>query len=356
MEKQLEDIFLQDGYRFWKAKEQPDGVFYKYYEEGFHLVMVLEETGEKVMLAEQLKHMQERVQEIFYHPQGRLADFPDGFPVYHVELLTLFVTDQTEKVRHFCMECEPVWLMEKQNNRLIIYENQPGDFWGLRQKLERLERKTETQSGSWKNAVDSQRSSMKKAAEMPVVTSMIALVNVVVYLLLSVHGATESGVYMASHGAMYPDFILYNHQWWRFFTAMFLHFGIKHLMNNMVILYCVGSRLEKVIGTWKMLFVYMASGIGGGLLSYAMMLWTGDYAVSAGASGAVFGIIGGLLWAVIWHKGNVEGLTTSGLLVMLLLSLYFGYSTAGVDNWCHIGGLICGFLMTALVHHNVHAR
>ena len=78
-----------------------------------------------------------------------------------------------------------------------------------------------------------------------------------------------------------------------------------------------GSRLEKYIGHWKMAVVYFAAGIGGGLLSYIMMLLSGNYAVSGGASGAVFGVIGGLLWVVIYHRGKLEGMTTKGILIMI---------------------------------------
>lgn len=74
----------------------------------------------------------------------------------------------------------------------------------------------------------------------------------------------------------------------RVITAGFLHFGAVHLVNNMVILYCMGSRLERVTGHLKYFLIYLVSLIGAGLLSYGMMLRTGDYAVSAGASGAIF--------------------------------------------------------------------
>lgn len=85
-------------------------------------------------------------------------------------------------------------------------------------------------------------------------------------------------------------------------------------------------------------------------MSYLQMLHSGDYAVAAGASGAIFGIIGALLWIVILHKGRYETLTGKGLLFMIVISLYYGISSGGVDNWGHIGGLIMGFLMGILLY------
>lgn len=338
MKKEFMDIFFRDGYRLCQVKPDEINVFYKYYKEGFHIVMILEDCAGTKTEPAAFGEMKERVLELFYHPQGRLEDFPEGFPVYHVDMLTILMTAQMEQARYLCAQCGDIWVYEPQKGRLIIYENQPGDFWGLKGKIEEKQYSVK-------------RGNQISVGTMPVATILIAAVNVLVYIILSFRGPTSNALYMASSGAMYPDFITYNHQWWRFLTAMFLHFGIAHLANNMVIFCCVGSRLEKIIGPWKMLAVYFTAGISGGVLSYVIMMITDDYAVSAGASGAVFGIIGGLLWAVICHRGAAEGMTTRGMLLMLVLSLYFGFTTAGVDNWCHVGGMLGGFLMAVILYH-----
>ena len=338
MKKQVLDIFARDGYRIWSDGPYGSSVFYKYQNEGFGIVLVIEEQN--LLKEEQIYYMQQSVTELFYHPQGRLNDFPDGFPVYQVEMLTILLTDREETGRRLCSSGKNIWVYSEKENRLFIYENQPGDFYGLRAKLEGLRM---GKAGGWIK-------SEKKIGKIPYMTIVIVAINVIVHLIMSAGGATENALYMASNGAMYPDFLTYNHQWWRIITSMFLHFNITHLMNNMIIFYCIGSRFENVIGHWKMPVTYLISGVGGGLLSYAIMMITGDYAVSAGASGAVFGMIGGLLWIVISQKGNVEGMTTRGMGVMLILSLYFGFTTAGVDNWCHIGGLLCGFFMAMILY------
>ena len=92
MDRYITDTFTRYGYRFCKAGTEELNVFYKYYEEGFHIALVVEEKmiyGQSAVL---LQQMQNYVQEFFYRPQGRLADFPEGFPVYHVELLTIIET------------------------------------------------------------------------------------------------------------------------------------------------------------------------------------------------------------------------------------------------------------------------
>lgn len=339
MKHEILEIFAKDGYRIWSDSPKGCNVFYKYQREGFCLVLTIED--ERLLQEEQIRYIQQNVMELFYHPQGRLRDFPEGFPVYQVELLTVLLTDKEETGRRICSVGSNIWVYDEKRQRLLVYENQPGEFYGLRAKLEQL-------AGIGKRQKAAQ---VIRQGQFPYMTIAIVGINVIVYLIMSARGATDNALFMASNGAMYPDFLTYNHQWWRIITAMFLHFGITHLMNNMIIFYCIGSRLEHVIGHWKMLAVYMTAGIGGGLLSYAVMMITGDYAVSAGASGAVFGVIGGLLWVVIRHRGNIEGMTTRGMGVMLLLSLYFGFTTTGVDNWCHIGGLVCGFIAAMILYH-----
>lgn len=292
MRNEWMEIFSQEGYRFCEVKPEETGVFYKYYEEGFHLVMLIDSMNGYLPAMGQLQVMQERVQELFYHPVGKLQDFPEGFPVYHVELLTILLTDQVENAKQLCAEGKNIWIYDQNSKQLMIYENQPGDFWGLKNRIEQMDVQQNRQTSA---PAAAKRSIM----QLPFVTGLIAIANILVYIILSFGGATEDAFYMASRGAMYPEFLTINHQWWRLLTAMFLHFGVAHLMNNMVIFCCVGSRLEKYIGHWKMAVVYFAAGIGGGLLSYIMMLLSGDYAVSGGASGAVFGVIGGLLLSLI---------------------------------------------------------
>ena len=184
----------------------------------------------------------------------------------------------------------------------------------------------------------------------PYMTIGFAAMNIIVFLVMELLGDTQSTKYMAEHGAMHPLFITQDHQYWRFFTAMFLHFGSEHLLNNMVVLGASGVILEEALGHVKFTVLYVLAGIGGSILSCMEMLTANDYAVSAGASGAIFGVIGGLLWVVICHKGHYETLSGKGLLVMIALSLYYGISTGGVDNWGHIGGLIMGFLLCMILY------
>ena len=182
------------------------------------------------------------------------------------------------------------------------------------------------------------------------VTYVLIIINVIAYLALEILGDTESAKYMMDVGAIYPPYIVEKGQYWRLITATFMHFGLPHLMNNMVILGSAGQILENALGKWKFLVLYLLAGISGSALSFGQMMASGDYGVAAGASGAVFGIIGALVWIVIVHKGRYESLTGKGLAVMIVLCLYYGVTAGNVDNWGHIGGLVMGFLVSIIFY------
>ena len=182
-----------------------------------------------------------------------------------------------------------------------------------------------------------------------VCTIGIAVANIIVFLLLSFGGRMEDGMYMLEHGAMYVAFVVEYKEYYRLFTCMFLHFGFSHLMNNMLTLVVIGWNVEMFVGKIRFLVIYFLSGLGGNLLSMAVDIWKQDYSVSAGASGAIFGLTGAMLCLAILNHGRAGNITKQGMIVMIFISLYTGFTSGGVDNFAHIGGLLTGCLVTTLL-------
>lgn len=179
---------------------------------------------------------------------------------------------------------------------------------------------------------------------------VLVALNVVVFLALEFMGDTENSAFMLAHGALFPVEVLADGEWYRLFTCMFLHFGIRHLGNNMVVLFFLGDNLERALGHVKYVILYVTSGLCASALSLAMMLRTGDFAVSAGASGAIFGVIGAMIYVLVRNQGRLEDLTAKRLIFMAALSLYFGFTSTGVDNYAHLGGLLSGILLAILLY------
>jgi len=181
-------------------------------------------------------------------------------------------------------------------------------------------------------------------------TILLIAVNVIVFFVLSFQGMTEDAQFMVDHGAMYVPYMMEGEEYYRLFTSMFMHFGFDHLMNNMIMLGTIGWNLEYEIGKIKFVIIYFGSGLAGNILSGMGDIMTGEYAVSAGASGAVFGIIGALLYVAIRNRGQIGNVSGRGLVIIIVLSLYYGFTSSGIDNLAHIGGLAAGFILGVLLY------
>ena len=182
------------------------------------------------------------------------------------------------------------------------------------------------------------------------VNLIIVAANVLVFLIMELFGNTEDVVFMLEHGACYTPYVLEHHEYYRLFTCMFLHFGIQHLIGNMLVLIFLGDTLEQTVGKIRYLIIYILGGLAGNLLSMYHSIHTQDFAVSAGASGAIFAVVGALIYIVAVNRGRLADITGRRLLLMAALTLFQGLTSMGVDNSAHIGGLAAGFILAVLLY------
>lgn len=189
------------------------------------------------------------------------------------------------------------------------------------------------------------------ASSVPVTVGFIAL-NVAVFLAMSAAGG---GWWHATHGVQLDwgaNFApaTQDGQWWRLLSAMFIHFGVWHLAVNMWALWDIGRLLERLLGRWRFLALYLGAGVCGNLLSLVVQ---GNRAVSGGASGAVFGLYGALL-VFLWverkqlQAGEFRWLF-GGALGFSVLMLGLGWFLPGIDNSAHGGGLVAGMLWAGVL-------
>jgi membrane associated rhomboid family serine protease len=154
-------------------------------------------------------------------------------------------------------------------------------------------------------------------------------------------------------GANYGPWTLKG-QWWRLFTSMFLHGSLLHLAFNMFALWQVGRLVERIFGSLRFTGLYLLAGLAGSLAS---VLWN-PHVNSVGASGAIFGIIGGLLAFIGRASSGVPPTVVSDLrgsiLPFLLFNLSAGFVYPHTDNAAHIGGLVGGWLAGHLLARSLH--
>lgn len=181
------------------------------------------------------------------------------------------------------------------------------------------------------------------------VNAAIVAANIIVFIVMEILGSTENTIFMIGHGASFAPLIFENHEYWRLLTCMFLHFGAGHLFNNMLVLGFVGDRLEKSIGKVRYLIIYFGGGLLSSFISAGLDYMSDDFYVSAGASGAVFAVVGALAWIIIINRGQLYDISMRQIVLFILFSIYLGFQGGGVDNAAHVGGLVSGFILGALL-------
>jgi len=198
---------------------------------------------------------------------------------------------------------------------------------------------------------------MKVFYEMPV-TIVLIILNGTAFMLTEAMGGSENVRVMLEMGAAYTPYIIEQEEYYRLFMSMFLHFGISHLFNNMLLLFLLGKMLENTVGKLRFLSIYVV----GGVLANLVSLW-GDLGldptlmpVSAGASGAVFAIMGALLSILLLDRRRLPSLTIPRFVLMIFLALWQGFSGQNVNNMAHVAGLIAGFMLGLLLYREPKVR
>lgn len=186
--------------------------------------------------------------------------------------------------------------------------------------------------------------------QMSPVNTIIIVINVVVFAVLTFLGDTTDVQFMHHHGANFWPSVIEEHEYYRLLTCTFIHFGISHLFNNMLVLAYIGDNLERALGKVKYLILYLAAGIGSSAVSAVWSMFKDEYSVSGGASGAIFGVVGALLVIVIKNRGQLEDLSSRQLMFFAGFSIYHGVTSAGIDNMAHISGFLIGALLGGLLY------
>ncbi|WP_298787875.1 rhomboid family intramembrane serine protease [uncultured Marinococcus sp.] len=178
----------------------------------------------------------------------------------------------------------------------------------------------------------------------PIVTYTVLALLAVIFLVLERSGSSMNLNTLIELGAKYNPGIV-DGEWWRLITAMFLHIGFLHLFMNSLALFFIGGITERIYGTARFIIIYFAAGVFASTVSFAM-----NEQVSAGASGAIFGCFGALLYLGLAHQRLFFRTLGMNVLVILGINLVFGFTVQAVDNGAHIGGLVGGFIASVFVH------
>ena len=180
----------------------------------------------------------------------------------------------------------------------------------------------------------------------PIITYILIFINIVMFVLMYMLGnGSENTNTLIDFGANYI-LLTKAGEYYRLITSGFLHIGLIHLLLNMYSLYIVGTQVEYFYGKVKYIIIYLFSLIMGSLFTVAL---SSVNTVSAGASGAIFGLLGSILYFGVKYRGYIGNSLVNQIVPVVVLNLIIGFTTPGIGNAAHIGGLVGGYLISMAV-------
>jgi rhomboid protease GluP len=176
----------------------------------------------------------------------------------------------------------------------------------------------------------------------PRLTYVLLGINILVWLAMTATGGSTSTAVLIRFGAK-DNSLIANGEVWRLLTSMFLHIGLMHLFFNSYALYIFGIEVERLYGNARFVVIYLLAGLWGSLISFAF-----GPNLSAGASGAIFGLLGVMLAFFRRHRelfGDSGRRQVINLLGIAVFNLVLGFTVPGIDNLAHLGGLVSGAIL-----------
>lgn len=334
----LFNFFMRNGYQFLNSNIPIVKFFVKADkdENSVNIVICVSSNSEYYVLKEELDNIAFQI-ERKYLLSG----------ISKVNMLALVLSDNIDRDKSLSDGNTNLWLLDTLGYRVVVFENQPEDFDNLKQQLDvwcnaAYEVNNQPEKNFFTRTID-------KMQKLPLMTILMFLINMLVFVRLIRFGDTTDAEYMLEHGAMYYKKIFDEHEYYRFITCMFMHFDFDHLFSNMISLMLIGNEVERIYGKFKFTCIYMFSGIFGSFLSVLYYSHMMENAVSAGASGAIYGLMGAVLVKIIQEKNRQGGI--SGKLILVFLFLFMaGRASGNVDNLAHLGGLIGGMIISLIFY------
>lgn len=338
MKRQISYYLGQNGYLKMMTNLSEFTVFFKR-ENGFISVIELVDMEENPYITQDI--VRDVTQKLTWRFMDQGAE--------EVHCLTLVLATNQERALVLGEHSYFFWVVDMEQKKLLIPEGKAKDFYGFKGLLETWITADFHEQQEEGIAYGANGQPIRSLKSQPLVNHGIFVINVFVFTF-----CTLVPDVLYNYGSLTYEGIVQNGEWYRFLTSMFLHGDMSHLVSNMIMLFFLGDIVEKELGHVKYFVLYFLAGIAGGAVSLYfkyLEIQSGLEAVgSIGASGAVFGMLGGLLWLLIRNKGKLAELTFIRVLFLIFYTLYGGLMSSQVDNAAHFGGVLTGFLTAILLY------
>lgn len=241
--------------------------------------------------------------------------------------------------------------VEKEKN---IYENEivQKEFKDIKDNMVYEEKDTElfakiASDISNKNLKESEKSNnMFSKKNDRIMTIIFAVINIIIFALMYIIGnGSENKATLLKFGAN-MGMLTKNGDYYRLITCAFLHIGVVHLLCNLYSLFIIGQNIEYFFGKLKFVLIYFYSAITASLF---VLIFQSDNTITAGASGAIFGLMGALLYFGYTYRGYIGNRIISSALTVIAINLAYGFVHPGISNAAHIGGLVGGLAISYML-------
>lgn len=364
IEERLEQTFMNLGYRRINSNTAGIYLFYHIADKELTIVSVIRTVAGIDLGKDQYTHILEQIKNNF-----RTEPFTD-----RIRLLSLILTTEVDRVKHLCVDNpeDQHWIVDLTANRLMIYETGPNEFISIRDQLEEALFEEERQRAlnqepiynsfdsdvRYSNPYQGRATHVQPRYKLfTLMNTLIIIINIIAYIILHFTPLFGGEGRMLGEGALSWYYVITKKEYYRVLTSMFMHSDFEHLFNNMLVLLFVGDNLERAAGKIKYLILYFGSGILAGItsISYNMWMENGQYLIgnstfSIGASGAIFGVVGAMLFIVAINRGRLEDISTRQMVLFVIFSLYGGFVNTQIDMAAHVGGFLAGVLIAAIVY------
>ena len=217
--------------------------------------------------SKQITHINKQIKNYF---------FQKGY--FNVNLLGIICTNNAGMAKKIALNNDNIWIIDTHEKGLIIFENQDNNFSNLEKQIQCILRESRTNNwntndtspGTYEPSYPKTKPNKNFLSQfMSELNTIIIILNILVYTIVNIIIMESGKEYLMLSGALYWPSIVYDNEYYRLFTYMFLHANTSHLFNNMLILFFLGDNLERAAGKWKYLIIYFASGIFAGIASMA---------------------------------------------------------------------------------------
>lgn len=329
----LMDMFLQKGFRNMSYIMFGTQNMFAVYQNAAYVISFIDN-----------EELPEVNKEIYNEIQEKITKFFNERNIKSVKILKIILTDNYNKVEQLLYEDKNHWYITKSEGELLVLLNQPTDFLGIREDIENYlaaEEVTEEARARKLQPIELKR--------ILTVTNILVAINILVFIITSLNGNVLNANYIHSCGGLSGIDIVEKGEWYRAFTSMFLHFGLSHLLSNMFMLFIIGSIVEKSMGKILYTITYFISGFAAslGTVIYYNHNNIANH-VSAGASGAIFGILGALAIMLILNKNARNKSTLARLALYLLLSFSMVFFETNINVVAHFVGFVAGAIVALI--------